>query len=95
MRVDRLAEADLAALGVHHHGVALGEGAVQELERERVLDQALDGALEGARPVDGIVALARQQLLGGGLEIERDALVGEALGLSGACKPDLAWIYSG
>ena len=42
VRLDGLAEADLTALGVDHHGVALDEVAVQELERQRVLDQALD-----------------------------------------------------
>jgi hypothetical protein len=78
-----LEEDDLAALGVGHDCVAVLELALQELERQRVLDQPLDGAPERPRAVDGVVALTREQILGRRRQRQRDALVGQARRCSG------------
>src|SRR6266508_5435401 len=75
---DLLAERDRALAGVGNDRVAFGEFAIEQAQGQRVLDHPLDGALERPRAVDGVIALARQQLLGGGGELQRDALVGEA-----------------
>ena len=49
--------------GVRDDGVALREPPFEELERERVLDQALDRALQRPRAVRRVPALLREQLL--------------------------------
>ena len=55
-------------VGVQRHVVAVQHGAVEDLHRQRVLHQALDGALERARSVGAVVA---------GLEDRRARRVGE------------------
>src|SRR5262249_14333905 len=51
-----LAENDLAGLRVRRHRIAFLEGAFEQLEGERVLYDALDGPLQRAGAVHGIVA---------------------------------------
>src|SRR4051812_33927627 len=54
-------EAQLVAVHVHRDLVAGLDAAVEHQPRELVLDQPLDGAPQRARPVLGVVALAREQ----------------------------------
>src|SRR4030042_1468672 len=49
---------------VHHNGIPLLELPLQDLEGERILDQVLDGPLQGPGPIDRIEPLFRQELLG-------------------------------
>ena len=42
--------------GVNGDVVAMADGAVEDFDDERVLNEALDGALEGARSVGPVVA---------------------------------------
>ena len=60
-----LVEHDVSVVGVGLDDVAVDEFPVEHVEAERVQQQVLDGALEGARAIDGIVALAADELLGG------------------------------
>ena len=60
VRLHALVEDDAAALGAHHDGVALVEVAVEDGQRERVLEEPLDGPLERPRAVGRVVALARR-----------------------------------
>src|SRR6266571_7575307 len=48
---------------VHPHTVPFPVLSLEHGERERVLQEPLDGALQGPGPVDGIVALRDQELL--------------------------------
>src|ERR1051325_1892595 len=59
--VDR--ELHPVAFGRDAHGLAGENLAAQQLRRERVLNHRLYRALQGARSVERVVALARQQLL--------------------------------
>ena len=61
-RSDR--ERDLAVLGVHQHRIALLELALEQVLGERVLDQALEGALERAGAERRIPALLDDDVLG-------------------------------
>src|SRR5215468_5846769 len=74
--LDRFAKADLAALGVDDHRVALDEIPAEELKRQRILDQALHGALQRPRSIHRVVALLGQYFLRRRCQLERDALVG-------------------
>ncbi len=60
-----LTEDDPIAFGVHGHRVTLGELALQQLERERILDEPLDGPLEGPGAEGRVVSLPGQQGFGG------------------------------
>src|ERR1700716_2413798 len=60
-----LTQNQLALLGVDQDGVTLTELAVEDGHGERVLNAALDHALEWPRAVDRVVALVRDQLQGG------------------------------
>src|SRR5262245_63677015 len=66
-------EDDGVALGVDRDGVAVVQLALQQLERQRVLDEALDGPLERPRPERRIVALASEQAPGRVGHLELDA----------------------
>src|SRR6476469_8833147 len=57
-------EAEVLPRPLGADGVALVEVALQQLQRDRVLQLALDDPLERARAIHRIVALRRQQLLG-------------------------------
>src|SRR5450756_3222184 len=52
--------------GVHQDGVAFGKSAGDQLEGQRVLDQALNGALHGTGAVLRVPALGDDPVLGGG-----------------------------
>src|SRR5919107_3686698 len=54
-------ELHLVAFGRDAHGLAGQNLAAQELRRERVLNHRLYRALQGARAVERVVALAREQ----------------------------------
>src|SRR5688572_11525541 len=56
-------EHELAVVRVDADGVALGEVALEQAQRERVLDDALDRALERAGAVGRIPALLRERFL--------------------------------
>src|SRR5271154_3172359 len=64
----------LLALGVciHHHFVAGANFVIENLERQRILNQPLYGSLHGTRAVFGIVAFAEQQLSRRGSQFESD-----------------------
>ena len=59
--------------------VALGEVAFEQPQRERVLDQPLERALERPRAVGGIPAGLRDGLLRRVGQLEREAALGEPL----------------
>ncbi len=63
---------DLAVLGVDLHRVALGQVALEQPQRERVLHQPLQGALERAGAVRRVVALCRHEVAGGVGEVDVD-----------------------
>src|SRR5688572_8223925 len=60
------AEAQLpsAGLPIDNDGFGVVELALQDVQRQRVLHQALDGALQRPRAVGRVVALLRDELLG-------------------------------
>ena len=58
-----MGEAEVIVVNFHLHGVALFEFASKNLNRERVLNQSLNGAFERAGAVDRIVALCRRARL--------------------------------
>src|SRR5215211_9548749 len=62
--------AEVLAGALHADGVTLEELPVEQLERERALQLALDDPLERTGAVDRIVALRGQQLLGLGCHVE-------------------------
>lgn len=64
---------------VERDGGAVGEAPREDGLGEAVLDVALDRALAGARAVDGVEALAREEVLGGVRELERDSPLFKAL----------------
>jgi len=57
-------EDELALARVDPHRVAFGEAALEELARERVLEEPLDRALERAGALGGIPAGLGNDLLG-------------------------------
>ena len=57
--------------------VAVADGAVEDFDGEGVLDEALDGALEGARSVGAVVAGFEDGLARGGSEQEGEEDCGE------------------
>src|SRR5207302_6057122 len=75
------AEAQLVLAGhcVGNDGVTVREMAIQELERERVLHQPLNGALEWSRAERRIVTLLGNQVSRGGRQLQCDAPVGKQL----------------
>ena len=58
---------------------ALAELALQQPQRQRVLDQALDRALQRPGAVGRVPTGFRQVLLGGVGQLDRDAALGEAV----------------
>src|SRR4029077_14544057 len=46
----------LVDVGVNHHMVAMLDLAFQDLQRQRVLDQPLDGALQRASAIRAVIA---------------------------------------
>src|SRR5207302_2808159 len=77
-RLDLL-EADLSVLGVDADRVAVGEVPLEQAQRERVLDQTLDRALERPRAVRRIPAGISQRLLSSTAQFELDPSLGEPL----------------
>src|SRR5207253_1917250 len=61
-----------ARLALSQPLVAAAHLAVEELERQRVQEPLLERALQRARPVDRVVALRRQELLGPRGQLQRD-----------------------
>src|SRR5690349_8045981 len=53
--------------------------ALEQLQRERVLDQALDGALQRTRAERRVVSLLGDHALGLGRQLERDLALAEQL----------------
>src|SRR5439155_8906629 len=72
-------EDQLAVPRVHVHGVAFHELALEQSQREWVLDQALDRALERAGAVGGVPAGLGEDLLRRIRQLEPEASLGEAL----------------
>ena len=70
-------EPDLTELRVRADRVALGELALEQPQRERVLDQALDRALERPGAVGRIPARLGDQLLRRVGQLEREPALGE------------------
>src|SRR5215218_1247844 len=75
----RLLEDQLAVADVGDDGVALAEVALEEPQRERVLDHPLKRTLERPRTVLRVPARLGHELLRGVGELERDAALGEPL----------------
>src|SRR5882724_8277576 len=71
-------EDELVAVGVDGHSVAFGELVLENLERQRVLDQPLDRPLERPRPERRVVALAGDDRFRGLGDLEPDAPGGQA-----------------
>ena len=65
-------EDDRLALRVHRDGVAVGDLALEQLQRERVLDQPLDRALERPRAERRVVAFASEKRPGRVRDLELD-----------------------
>ena len=88
--VSRLADTERQAglRCVDEDVVAVADGAVEDLGGERVLDQALDGALERAGPVGAVVAGFEDGLARGGGELDGDLAVGQQLVEVGEAKVD-------
>src|SRR2546422_9172057 len=57
------------------HAVALDVLPLEHGDRERILQQALDGALERPSAVDGIVALGDEQMICCGRDHDRELAV--------------------
>ena len=74
--------------GVDGDVVAVADGAVEDFDGEGVLDEALDGALEGAGTVGAVVAGFEDELARGGGEGEGDLAVGEHGGELGEAEVD-------
>lgn len=74
-----LVEDDGAVVHVDVDRAALREAAFEDGETERVEDVVLDGALERAGTVDGVVAVLGHQLCGGVAELELEPAGSEAL----------------
>src|SRR2546422_362345 len=70
----RAPERDRLALGVDDDRVAVDELVLEQFERQRVLDQALNGPLERPRAERRVVALPAEERLGGVGDLELDAL---------------------
>src|SRR5207245_1625315 len=74
-----LLERELAVLGVDHDRVALAELVLEQALRQRVLDLALDRALQRPGAVSRIPAGIRDQLLRRRRQHEVDAALREAI----------------
>src|SRR5829696_6201292 len=75
-----LRERDVPVLSLVDDDVVAGaELAAQELRRERVLDHALDGALQRPRAVDRIVAGVGDRLARGLAQLDREPALLEEL----------------
>src|SRR5258708_34324917 len=66
-----------ALVGVDDDVVAVDHFAVQNLERQRILNQLLDGALQGTGAKVRVVSLSEEQFFGGIRELERNLAVGQ------------------
>src|SRR5207245_8516553 len=69
-----------AILGaVHPNLVTLGVAPLEHRERQGVLEQTLDGALQRPGAVHRVVSLGHEQLLRGGRHVERELAVSHEL----------------
>src|SRR5262245_54409043 len=72
-----------AAGAVDHYGVAIAERTFEELDRQRVLNQVLNGAFERAGSERRIVAFGRDQVSGRGTDLEADTTFGQQVAQAG------------
>ena len=70
-------EADLPQLGVRPDGVAFAGLSFEQPQRERVLEEPLDRALERSRAVGRVPARIGDQLAGAIGQLERDPALGQ------------------
>src|SRR2546427_12449394 len=70
----RAPERDRLALGVDDDRVAVDELVLEQFERQRVLDQAMNGPLDRPRAERRAVAVPAEERLGGLGDLELDAL---------------------
>ena len=89
-RVERFLsrEADLAEFRVSPNHVALPELALEQAQRERVLEQPLDRTLERSRTVGRVPACLGDQLACAVRQLEREAALGEPLVQPRELHPD-------
>ena len=64
-------------ISISDHMVAVQNAALQNLQRQRVLNQALDGAFQRTRAVGPIIAFEEQQLFGCRRELDGDLAIGQ------------------
>src|SRR5437660_1029790 len=74
----RFAKSDFAPLYVSDDAIAVGEFAVEDLQRERIDDLLLQRALEWPCSVDGIVTFVREERFGLVGQFECNAALGHA-----------------
>ena len=56
---------DMAVIDIGSDHIAIHKPAVEDIERERIQQQVLDGALERTCAINRIVALVADEFLGG------------------------------
>src|SRR5450759_1731806 len=79
-RLFRRPEGELSLrIAIHHDVISLAELALEDSEREWVLQQALNCPLQRTRPERRIVALGRQDLARRGRQLKRELSVREQL----------------
>ena len=81
-------EGEFPVVHVHAHGVALTEAPFEQLERERVLQQPLDRALQRPGAVRGIPACLGEMLLCSVGQLEVDPPLGEPFAESAELELD-------
>ncbi len=64
---------------VHRDGVALAERAIEHAQGEGIQQPPLQGALERTRPIDRIITLTDEEVLGRFAQLNRDLPVAQAL----------------
>src|SRR4051794_24060234 len=69
---------ELVVLDVDHHRLPVGVATLEKADGQAIPDLALDEALEGSGPVDGVVAPAGQPRPGGVGHLQADAALGQA-----------------
>ena len=57
------------------NGLAFADFAFENIDAERIENLSLNGTPQGSRAVNGIVAFAREQCIGGIGQLERDLLL--------------------
>src|ERR1700722_8266170 len=65
------------SIAIHANALPWKNSAFQDLQGERILNHALNGATQGARAVGWIVALAENQFFRRGSQLQRDLTFGE------------------